>query len=98
MNIKKIANDILGAKTEQEVAPETQPTKKIVTSIPQQQIDEALDIANFSKEKATSLLSEANLAIENLSGVGKANVLESKDDFHTLVLRLKQMKRRLSVV
>lgn len=95
MDIKRIASLILSEQQEPEVAPEE---TKIVTSVPQEQIDDALAMANFSKEKATSLLSEANLAIENLSGVGKANVLESKDDFHTLVLRLKQMKRRLSVV
>jgi endonuclease III len=68
------------------------------TSVDQESIDEALEIATFVRDKANSLLSEANQAIENLSGDSKASVLESKDDFHSLVLRLKQMKRRLNII
>jgi hypothetical protein len=101
INVKNIAQQILTAKPMPEpeiVKPEVAPKKVLVTSIPQDQIDDALEIANFVREKSDSLLSEANLAIENLSGESKASVLESKDDFKSLLLRLKQMKRKLSVV
>lgn len=103
INLEKIAKEIIAAAPSPipEVEPEVkEPVKEetVTTSIPQDQIDDALELANFAKERSQGLLTEANAAIENLSGEGKASVLESKDDFHTLVLRLKQMKRRLSVV
>jgi hypothetical protein len=100
-NVKNIAQQILAAKSmpvPEIVEPEVAPKKVLITSVPQDQIDEALEIANFVREKSDSLLSEADLAIQNLSGDSKASVLESKDDFKSLLLRLKQMKRKLSVV
>jgi chromosomal replication initiation ATPase DnaA len=113
MNTKQVLKEILAAEIPEEVKKKSPPAKvveepeesqpKIVkqqpkTSIDQEAIDDALEIATFVRDKSNSLLSEANQAIENLSGDSKASVLESKDDFHTLVLRLKQMKRRLNII
>jgi chromosomal replication initiation ATPase DnaA len=105
MNTNKTLNEILAAvvkiPTDKEVEEKT-PVKvkqeQPKTSIAPEAIDDALEIATFVRDKSNSLLSEANQAIENLSGDSKASVLESKDDFHSLVLRLKQMKRRLNII
>ena len=89
----------LPAKTVVKTLPDATPdTPETSTSIPQEDISEATELAAFVRDKTDSLLSEANLALENLSGKGKASVLESKDDFKSLLLRLKQMKRKLNVV
>lgn len=101
MIVEKIAKEILALQVvrksdpEPEIEPETEQT---TTSIPQDEIDAAVEIATFVRDKANSLLTESNQAIENLSGKGKASVLESKDDFKSLLLRLKQMKRKIQVV
>jgi tetrahydromethanopterin S-methyltransferase subunit G len=84
MNLEKIAKEIIAAETQ--------------TSIPQVEIDEAIEIANVIREKLDNLLSEVDLALQDLNGENKPSVLESKDDFKSLVLRLKQMKKKLTVV
>lgn len=68
------------------------------TSVPQIQIDAAIELAGLLREKVSSLLSELDLALNDLSGESSPSVLESKDDFKSLVLRLKAMKRKLMVV
>jgi hypothetical protein len=68
------------------------------TSISKEKIDDVLDIAKFVREKATNILSEVDLAIKDLSGESKPSVLESQDDFKTLVLRLEKMKRKIAVI
>jgi len=89
MKIEKIALEIV--EKEKAVA-------KPATTISQVKIDEALEIANFIRDKTSNLLSEVELAIQDLNGVSKPSVLESQDDFKSLLLRLKQMKKKLTVV
>jgi len=99
MKIEKFAKEILAKEV---VDPKTvsleSPDGVPKTSIDQVEIDDALDIAKFVREKATNLLSEVDLAIKDLSGESKPSVLESKDDFKTLVLRLEKMKRKIAVI
>jgi endonuclease III len=102
---QQIIADILSAKDDeqsaiddQEQQPQAQPVQQPVTSVAQEDIDAAIELATFARDKADSLLTEANLALENLSGKGKGSVLESKDSFHDLELRLEKMKRKLNVV
>lgn len=99
MNVTKFAKEIFAAEVPP-VDQKKQPPKPEapVTSVPQNQIDFALELAGSLKEKISSLASEIDLAMENLSGTSSPSVLESKDDFKSLVLRLKQMKRKLMVV
>ena len=70
----------------------------VETSVPQTQIVEAKDVASFCKEKLESLLSDVNLAISDLSGNNEPSVLSSKDDFKSLFLKLKNIKRKLSII
>jgi len=87
-NILKIAEEIV------------QKEKKdlVVTSVPQDDIDEALKLAFQLRQFVEGISSEIDLAIENLQGESSPSVLESKDDFKSLVLKLKQMKRKLTLV
>lgn len=87
-NLLKIAEEIV------------QKEKKdlVVTSVPQDDIDEALKLAFQLRQFVDGIASEIDLAIENLQGESSPSVLESKDDFNSLVLKLKQMKRKLTLV
>jgi hypothetical protein len=79
--------------------PTPEPSKpRPETSIPQIQIDAAMELAGLLREKVSSLLSELDLALNDLSGESSPSILDSKDDFKSLVLRLKAMKRKLMVV
>lgn len=100
-NIKKMAKEILDdtnkdvpAATE-EVTPEQD---TVVTSVPQSQINEAKQLADEISELANNLVSEINIAKESLRGDKEPSVLESKDDFKSLFLKLKQMKKKLTLV
>jgi len=94
MNIAKIAKEILD---EEQVEVENK-QEQLESSIPQKEIDSALDIANFLRDKANSILADVELAIQDLSGKSKPSILESKDDFKSLFLKLKQMKKKIGVV
>jgi len=92
MDVKKIAKEILQQETP------ASDTVDVVTSVPQDQIDAALELAASLSEKLNSLSAEVDLATEDLSGKKSPSILESKDDFKSLVLRLKQIKKKLLVV
>jgi hypothetical protein len=92
MDVKKIAKEILQKETP------VSDTVDVVTSVPQDQIDAALELAASLSEKLNSLSAEVDLATEDLSGKKSPSILESKDDFKSLVLRLKQIKKKLLVV
>jgi len=68
------------------------------TSIPRQQIDSAIELANVIRDKVDNLLSEVDLALQDLNEESSPNILESKDDFKSLVLRLKQIKKKIMVI
>jgi hypothetical protein len=106
MFIAKTAQEIIAAEVSKEKKIEDKveeslpkPSKpRPETSVPQVQIDAAMELAGLLREKVSSLLSELDLAMNDLSGGTSPSVLESKDDFKSLVLRLKAMKRKLMVV
>lgn len=104
-NISKIAQEIIAVEVRKEKPMENEkpkedvkPEPKFETSIPQVQIDAAMELAGLLREKVSSLLSELDLAMNDLSGGTSPSILDSKDDFKSLVLRLKAMKRKLMVV
>lgn len=45
-----------------------------------------------------NLTTEVDMAIESLSGSSSPSVLESQDDFKKLMLKLKAMKKKLTLV
>jgi hypothetical protein len=85
MNVINIASDILKNAI-------------VETSVPEKQIAEAKEVASFCKEKLESLLSDINLSLAELNGDNEPSILSSKDDFKSLFLKLKNMKRRLSII
>jgi hypothetical protein len=101
MNVLKIANDILakevipGPDLPQEKIPKNE---VVVTTVPKAEVDEATGIAMELRDILNNLTAETDLAIESLSGSSSPSVLESKDDFKKLVLKLKAMKKKLTLV
>jgi hypothetical protein len=101
MNVLKIANEILA----KEVVPgpdlpEDQVPKDetVVTTVPQEQVDEATTLAMELRDIVENLTTEVDMAIESLSGSSSPSVLESQDDFKKLMLKLKAMKKKLTLV
>lgn len=101
MNISKIANEIIakevipGPDLSEDQLPKSE---TVVTSVPQVEVDEVMGIAYELRDLIGNLTSEIDLAIESLSGNSSPSVLESKDDFKKLMLKLKQMKKKLTLV
>lgn len=91
--ISKIAKEILDSPK----TPENN-TKNIETTVPQEEIDKAIEIATTIRQKIDSLSSEIDIALQDLNGENKPSVLESKEDFKTLTLRLEQIKKKITVV
>ena len=111
MNTSKIIKEIIAAEIVKEEQPEekkpnvvkpevkiVEKTKNIVTTVPQKDVDEAIELATILIEKVNSLASELDIAMNDLSSSSSPSVLESQDDFKSLVLRLKSMKKKLMVV
>jgi len=112
MNIKKTLKELIAAETKTEQPPEpaaevdapsvsvSEPTetKTVETTVPQEKIDAAMELAATLQEKINSLATELGLAIEDLNGQTSPSVLESQDDFKSLVLRLQTIKRKIMVV
>lgn len=96
VNISKIAAEIVKKEVPSTNLPEKSDT--VVTSVPRQEIDDALELTNQVIELLNGYMSDANNAIDNLSGSSAPSVLESKDDFKSLVLKLKNMKKKLTLV
>lgn len=91
--ISKIAKEILDSpKTLENNA------KNVETTVPQEEIDKAIEIAITIRQKIDSLSSEIDIALQDLNGENKPSVLESKEDFKTLTLRLEQIKKKITVV
>lgn len=103
MNVLKIAEEIIAKETipGPDLPPEKldQPkSETVVTSVPETEVNEATDLAYELRDLISNLTSEVDLAIESLSGNSSPSVLESKDDFKKLVLKLKAMKKKLTLV
>lgn len=91
--ISKIAKEILDSpKTLENNA------KNVETTVPQEEIDKAIEIAITIRQKIDSLSSEIDIALQDLNGENKPSVLESKEDFKSLTLRLEQIKKKITVV
>ena len=91
--ISKIAKEILDSPK----TPENN-TENVETTVPQEEIDNAIEIATTIRQKIDSLSSEIDIALQDLNGENKPSVLESKEDFKTLTLRLEQIKKKITVV
>lgn len=112
LNISKLAKEIVdeempvpGAPEKEMPLPDETPEvqepagkKPVVTTVPQSEIDAALSLANELSQQLNGFTTDVNSAIESLSGTSSPSVLESKDDFKSLVLKLKNMKKKLALV
>jgi hypothetical protein len=70
----------------------------VETSVPMLEINKAKELANFCRDKLQALLSDTDLALQDLKGEKEPSVLSSQEDFKSLLLKLENLKRKISVI
>jgi len=95
IDINKIALQIIAEAADTEVDPSKSQKKTLKTTIPEEKIKTAIKLAQGLQQKLNSLLSDVILSLEDLQKTEPPSVLESQDNFESLVLKLEKMKTKL---